>query len=144
MCLTVFWVHECVFCGTFKDNTNRYNPEVTDACPDFEEKLQWRFWVCPRCEEQKATDERKFLPGGQRRQQQGIQNGPQFQNAPQFQNVQQLQNGIGGHHNVQQYPPQQGGHEQPPPYFQMGNRPRHQNEPRPQGRHESHGHHHHY
>ncbi|KAI3580336.1 hypothetical protein IWW34DRAFT_804950 [Fusarium oxysporum f. sp. albedinis] len=127
MCVTIFWVHECVFCGVLKDNSYRYDPEVTGACPEFEEKLEWRYWVCPPCEEANATDERKFPPRGQRQQQRGT--------------PQQFQSGSGGH-TVQQYPSQQG--EQSPQFFPMGHPPRHQNEPRPQGRRESHGHHHHY
>ncbi|KAL7756677.1 hypothetical protein ACKLNR_013670 [Fusarium oxysporum f. sp. zingiberi] len=154
MCVTIFWVHECVFCGVLKDNAYRYDPEVTGACPEFEEKLEWRYWVCPPCEEAKATDERKFPPRGQRQQQQGVQsttlfpngpqrqNGPLFQDAPRFQTPQQFQSGSGSRHTVQQYPSQQG--EQSPQFFPMGHPPRHQNEPRPQGRRESHGHHHHY
>ncbi|KAF5602160.1 uncharacterized protein FSUBG_7835 [Fusarium subglutinans] len=168
MCPITFWMHECFFCGAVKDNASRYDPAITTTCPGcntpVEEKLEWRYWICPPCEEERATDERKYPPRGQPPQQRARaymfpnetqpQNGtqrqgePRFQAAPRFQDApryQQLQNNPGGRHPTQQYPAQQ--EEQRPQYFQMGQPPRGQDEPRRQGRRESrresHGHHHH-
>ncbi|KAF4443798.1 hypothetical protein FACUT_1079 [Fusarium acutatum] len=159
MCPITFWMHECLFCGAVKDNASRYDPEITGACSEcpspVEVKQEWRLWVCPPCEEERATDEPKYPPRGQPPQQRVrvymFPNGTQrqdearFQGAPRFQDApwyQPLQNNPRGHHTAQQYPAQQG--EQRPQYFQMGHLPRGQNEPRRQGRRESHGHHHHH
>ncbi|KAF5982600.1 hypothetical protein FBULB1_4217 [Fusarium bulbicola] len=174
MCPITFWMHQCVFCRDIKDNASRNDPAITTACPGcggpVEEKLEWRYWVCPPCEEETATDEPKgpargqdpqqrvrmyTFPNGtlnqnqyQRQDEPQRQGGPQrqgeprFQGAPRFQGTPQyqpLQNIPGGRHPAQQ-------EEQRPQYFQMGQPPRGQDEPRRhrrESRHESHGHHHH-
>ncbi|KAF5683825.1 hypothetical protein FDENT_7004 [Fusarium denticulatum] len=172
MCLTTFWVHECYFCGAVKDNASRYDPAITGTCPGCAEpvemKLEWRYWICPVCEEHKATDQPKYPPRGQqqervavymfqdggerqneyqrqdrpqRRNEPRFQDATQFQDAPRFQDAPgypPFQNNAGGHRAAQQYPAQQG--EQRPQYFQAGYPPRGQNEPRRQGRRESHSH----
>ncbi|KAF5635960.1 hypothetical protein F52700_5273 [Fusarium sp. NRRL 52700] len=175
MCPITFWMHECHFCGAVKDNASRYDPEITGACPGCAEPVElvaeWRLWICPPCEEERATDEPKYPPRGQPPQQgQRVymypnenqrQNEPQrrdpprFQEAPRSQGAQRfqdapryqpLQNNPSGRPAAQPYPAQQG--EQRPQFFQMGQPPRGQDEPRRQGRRESrresHGHHHHH
>ncbi|KAG5748593.1 hypothetical protein H9Q72_013124 [Fusarium xylarioides] len=181
MCLTTFWMHECHFCGAVRTNASRYDPAITGTCSGCGEpvqvKLEWRPWICPICEEQKATDEPKYPPRGQRqegvpvyifqdgnlrqleyprqnesqrRNEPRFQDAAQFQGAPPFQDAPRyppFQNNAGGHRAAQQYPAQQG--EQRPQYFQTDHPPRVQNEPRRQGRRESHSHghghnHHHY
>ncbi|KAF5723664.1 hypothetical protein FMUND_1598 [Fusarium mundagurra] len=169
MCLTTFQVHECCFCGAVRDNASRYDPAITGTCSRCAEpvqmKLEWRPWICLVCEEQRATDEPKYPPRGQRQERVPVyifqdgalrlleyprqdeprfQDAAQFQGAPQFQDAPgypQFQNNAGGHRAAQQYPAQQG--EQRPQYFQTGHPPRGQDEPRRHGRRESHGHHHH-
>ncbi|KAF4957033.1 hypothetical protein FGADI_3447 [Fusarium gaditjirri] len=174
MCPITFWMHECFFCGAVKDNASRSDPEITSACPGCAEpvevKLEWRYWICPVCEEDKATDEPKYPPRGQRQERVPVyrfpngtrrqneyqrqdepqcQNEPRFQDAPQFQDSQRfqdapryqpLQSNPSARHTAQQFPAGQG--EQRPQYYQMGYPPHRQ------GRRESHGHghghHHHY
>ncbi|KAF5547066.1 hypothetical protein FPHYL_10358 [Fusarium phyllophilum] len=149
---------------TIRDNASRYDPAITGTCSGYAEpvqvKLEWRYWICPVCEEQKATDEPKYPPRGQRQErppvyifQDGVlrqleyprQDEPQRRNEPRFQDAPgylPFQNNAGGHRAAQQYPAQQG--EQRSQYFQTDHPPRGQNEPRRQGRRESHGHHHHH
>ncbi|KAI1015816.1 hypothetical protein LB503_013616 [Fusarium chuoi] len=129
--------------------------------------------LCPRCEEERVTDEPKYpftgqcpqravsymIPneprlqsraqrqnGAQRQNERRFQDAPRFQDEPRFQDAprfQPFQNNPSGHRAAQQYPAQQG--EQRPQYFQMGHPPRSQYEPRRQGHRESHDHHdHHY
>ncbi|CZR45330.1 uncharacterized protein FPRO_15495 [Fusarium proliferatum ET1] len=144
MCPITFWKHECFFCGAVKDNASLYDPEITSVCPGcaspVEVELEWRLWICPPCEEERATAQPKYPPTGQRPQggvrtymfpnetqrQNGLQrqNEPRFQDAPRFQ---PFQNNPRGHRVAQQYPAQQG--EQRPQYFQMGHPPRVQYEP---------------
>ncbi|KAG9495089.1 hypothetical protein J7337_013323 [Fusarium musae] len=190
MCLTTFWKHECHFCGAIKENASLRNPAITDTCSGCGEpveiELEWRLWICPRCEEDRATAQPKYPPRGQQQERVAVyvfqdgtepqnqyrrqdrpqrRNEPRFQDAAQFQGAPRaqdaprfqdapayapFQSNAGGHRAAQQLSPQLP--EQRPQNFQTGYPPRGQNEPRRQGRRESHrhdhdhdhGHHHHH
>ncbi|KAF5622254.1 uncharacterized protein FTJAE_10988 [Fusarium tjaetaba] len=190
MCLTTFWKHECYICHhAIKENASLQDPAITGTCSagcgePVQVKLQWRLWICPRCEEETATDQPKYPPTGQQQErvaaymfldgtepqnQYRRQDRPQRRNEPRFQDAAQLQgaprvqdaprsqdapgnapfqSNAGGYRAAPQYPPQLP--EQRPQHFQTGYPPRVQNEPRRQGRRESHshshshGHHHHH